>query len=199
MPEIECPKCHVSKTVDEEVFDSAVGKNAKCRCGHSWIVERPEIDLAAFATGLQIDSEEGVFLPRTSHLPWNDEAKDRIAQVQESRHVIITTTHSVDGYRVEKYLGIESVEYVIGTGIFSEFTAGLADLLGGRATAFEKKLQDAKQVAIETLKFRAYRMGANAVIGVDMDYTEFTGNQIAVVINGTMVLLTRQLDRDSHH
>ena len=191
MPEIECPKCHVSKTVVEEVFDSAIRKNAKCRCGHSWIVERPEIDLAAFSTDLQNDSEEGVFLPRTSHLPWNDEAKDRFTQVQESRQVIITTTHSVDGYRVEKYLGIESVEYVIGTGIFSEISAGLADLLGVRASAFEKKLQEAKNVAIQTLKIRAYRMGANAVIGVDMDYTEFTGNQIALILNGTLVLLTR--------
>ena len=199
MPEIECPKCHVSKTVDEEVFDSAVGKNAKCRCGHSWIIERPEIDLAAFASASQNDAEEGVFLSRTSHLPWSNEAKDRLAQVQESRHVIITTTNSVDGYRVEKYLGIESVEYVIGTGIFSEFTAGLSDLLGVRASAFEKKLQEAKQVAIETLKIRAYRMGANAVIGVDMDYTEFSGNQIALIINGTLVLMTRWPDREPHH
>lgn len=196
MPEIECPKCHVSKTVDEDVFDSAIGKNAKCRCGHSWIVERPEIDLAAFATNLQNDSEEGVFLARTSHLPWSDETKDRSAQILESRHVIITTTNCVDGYRVEQYLGIESVECVIGTGIFSESAAGMANFLGVRASSFEAKLQEAKKVAFEAIKYRAYRMGANAVIGVDMDYTVFTGNLIALIINGTLVQLTRQPDRE---
>ena len=103
--------------------------------------------------------------------------------------VIVTTTPSVDGTRVVAYLGIESVEYVIGTGPVAEFTTGIADIFGARSTAFEKKLQTAKVQAMDALKFRAAEKGANAVIGVDLDFTEFSGNRVALVLNGTLVKL----------
>ena len=103
--------------------------------------------------------------------------------------VIVTTTPSVDGTRVVAYLGIESVEYVIGTGPVAEFTTGIADIFGARSTAFEKKLQAAKVQAMDALKIRAAEKGANAVIGVDLDFTEFSGNRVALVLNGTLVKL----------
>ena len=103
--------------------------------------------------------------------------------------VIVTTTPSVDGTKVIAYLGIESVEYVIGTGPVAEFTTGIADIFGARSTAFEKKLQTAKVQAMNALKFRAAEKGANAVIGVDLDFTEFSGNRVALVLNGTLVKL----------
>ena len=71
---------------------------------------------------------------------------------QAALKVLVTTTQSIDGYYVKKYIGIESVEYVIGTGLFSEVTSDFADFFGARSTAFEKKLQVAKQNAFFVLK-----------------------------------------------
>jgi uncharacterized protein YbjQ (UPF0145 family) len=101
--------------------------------------------------------------------------------------VVLTTTPSMDGYQVKRYLGIESVEIVIGTGMWSEFTGGIADLLGARTTAFEEKMQNAKVMALQKLQLLAAEKGANAVIGIDLDYTEFSGNRIGVIANGTLV------------
>jgi uncharacterized protein YbjQ (UPF0145 family)/DNA-directed RNA polymerase subunit RPC12/RpoP len=101
--------------------------------------------------------------------------------------VIVTTTPSIDGHRVTNYLGIESVEIVIGTGFFSELSGDVSDFFGQRSKGFEGKLQEAKRVAFNILKTRAAGKGANAVIGIDLDYTEFSGNRIGLILNGTLV------------
>lgn len=108
--------------------------------------------------------------------------------IQQSQKVLVTTTPSIDGHRIKKYLGIESVEFIIGTGVFSEVTSSIADFFGARSTAFEKKLQAAKKGAMDALRFLAAERGANAIVGVDMDYCEFSGNRIALIINGTLVV-----------
>ena len=107
--------------------------------------------------------------------------------MQLGRKVVVTTTPGIDGYKVTDYLGIESVEFVIGTGLFSEITTDIQDIFGARSSAFEQKLSAAKQQAMNTLKFRAAEKGANAVVAIDIDYTEFSGNRIALIINGTLV------------
>lgn len=133
----------------------------------------------------------------TYHCPACSEilATERKARVEELRRlakeVVVTTTPSVDGYEVSKYLGIESVEFVIGTGAFSEVSSSLADFFGSRSSAFEKKLREAKKHAVDALKFAAAESGANAVLAVDMDYAEFSGNRIALILNGTLVELKR--------
>lgn len=99
----------------------------------------------------------------------------------------MTTTNNLDGYTVSQYMDIESVEIVMGTGVFSEFAGDIADFFGARSTAFELKLQKAKKLAFKKLKFLAFEKGANAVIGIDIDYTEFTGNRIGLIANGTLV------------
>ncbi len=99
----------------------------------------------------------------------------------------ITTTPTVDGYKIKKYIDIESVEIVIGTGIFSEFTGEVSDFFGERSTTFEQKLQKAKRIALDRLRFSAFQKGGNAVVGIDLDYTEFSGNRIGVIANGTIV------------
>ncbi len=126
------------------------------------------------------------------------EAKRLRGEAAESSHaellrkaekVIVTTTHHVEGHYVAQYLGIESVEYVIGTALFSEFLSDVSDLLGARSRPFEQKLQKAKQEAMLSLKLLALQKGANAVIGIDLDYTEFSGNRVALILNGTLVLV----------
>ena len=99
----------------------------------------------------------------------------------------MTTTINIDGYKVKRYIDIESVEIVIGTGIFSEFGGEISDFFGARSTAFERKLQKAKETAFKKLKYKAFEKGGNAVIGIDIDYTEFSGNRIGLIVNGTIV------------
>lgn len=114
------------------------------------------------------------------------EASERAAKV------LLTTTPGVDGCRVISYLGIESVEVVMGTGVFSELSGDIADFFGQRSKGFESKLQQAKDLAFRLLREKAYRRGANAVIAVDMDYAEFSGNRVALIVNGTLVRLARE-------
>lgn len=104
-----------------------------------------------------------------------------------TKEIPITTTLNIDGYKIKNYIDIESVEIIIGTGIFSEIGGGIADFLGARSMAFERKLQKAKQTAFKTLKYRAFERGGNAVVGIDIDYTEFSGNRIGLIANGTIV------------
>lgn len=99
----------------------------------------------------------------------------------------ITTTHNIDGYRVKRYIGIESVEVVIGTGMFSEITGSISDFFGTRSTAFEQKLARAKEMAFKKLKYQTFVKDGNAILGVDIDYTEFSGNRIGLIVNGTVV------------
>jgi uncharacterized protein YbjQ (UPF0145 family) len=119
-----------------------------------------------------------------------NEKKEAII-ADETENIIVTTTLNVDGYKVTKYIDIESVELVIGTGIFSEFSASFSDMVGGRASAFEEKLSKAKRTALEVIKRRAYEKNGNAVIGIDIDYMIFSGNKIGVTINGTVVKIEK--------
>jgi uncharacterized protein YbjQ (UPF0145 family) len=120
------------------------------------------------------------------------EKEERLPHLRQlAKSVVLTTTHNIDGHRVLKYLGIESVEFVIGTGVFSEITTEVEDFFGQRSSAFEKKLQAAKKAAFETLTMLAAEKGANAVVGIDVDYTEFSGNRVGLVVNGTLVEIER--------
>lgn len=116
------------------------------------------------------------------------EERKRQAEIRDlATKVVVTSTHSIDGFKVRNYLGIESFECVIGTGLFSEITTDFQDLFGRRSSAFEQKLQAAKNTAFDALKVRAAEKGANAILGVDLDYTEFSGNRIGLIVNGTLV------------
>lgn len=101
--------------------------------------------------------------------------------------VTLTTTPNIDGYRVKRYISIESVEYVIGTGFLSEMTSDISDFLGSRSSAFEIKLAAAKKFTMMKMKYLALSQGGNAVLGVDLDYTEFSGNRVGLILNGTVV------------
>jgi uncharacterized protein YbjQ (UPF0145 family) len=105
-----------------------------------------------------------------------------------TRDVILTTTDHVDGFRVQQYLGLDSVEVVMSTGgAFSEFGGEIAEVFGARPNSFDTRLQNAKRAATRKLQLYAAERGGNAVIGVTMTCTEFSGNRIGVIMNGTIV------------
>jgi uncharacterized protein YbjQ (UPF0145 family) len=112
-----------------------------------------------------------------------------------TRNIVLTSTHSIDGYRITNYIGIESVEIVIGTGMFSEISSSIDDFFGTRSTEFEQKLARAKGTAFKKLKLLAFEKGANAVVGIDLDYTEFSGNRIGLIVNGTLVVLGQEQNK----
>jgi uncharacterized protein YbjQ (UPF0145 family) len=133
---------------------------------------------------------------RQIHAEGDQEQKAQQEQERQSqkqaKSVVVTTTPSLEGWVVTEYLGIESVEFVIGTGPISELVSEVQDLFGARSSPFEKKLQAAKQTAFETLKYRAALKGGNAVVGVDLDYIEFSGNRIGLIVNGTVVSVAQE-------
>ena len=108
--------------------------------------------------------------------------------------VIVTTTPSLDGYRVTKVIDVISAECVFGMNIFKDFFTGLTDFFGGRSETSQKVLKDARQLCIRELKTEAYRVGANAVIGVNLDYSEFSvqgKSMLFLVASGTAVVLEK--------
>lgn len=109
-------------------------------------------------------------------------------------HIIVTTTPSIDGYRVVQVLDIVTSECVFGMNIFKDFLAGMTDILGGRSDSSQNVLREARQTCIDELKREAFELGANAVIGVDLDYSELSGqgkSMLFLVGSGTAVVLTK--------
>ena len=106
--------------------------------------------------------------------------------------MILTTTDGVDGMPVAQYLGIVSGDTVLGTNIFADFLASIRDVIGGPSGSYEDKLQAAKDTALAEMAARAKALGADAVIGVDLDYHSIGGDNktlLMVVANGTAVKL----------
>jgi len=102
--------------------------------------------------------------------------------------MLITTTATLQDRRVTQYLGLVAGESILGANVFRDLFAGIRDIVGGRAGAYEKVLRDARQIAIEEMTERARRLGANGVIGVDVDYeTVGNGTMLMVSVTGTAV------------
>ena len=100
-----------------------------------------------------------------------------------------TTGFDFSGYRIEKYIKVISAETVLGTGFLSEFTAGLSDFFGTENNKFASKLDEAREAALVKLAEKSDKLGANALIGMNFNYVNFTGNIIGVVINATAVVV----------
>ena len=105
--------------------------------------------------------------------------------------MILTTTPNVEGYPVKSYLGLVCGEVISGVDFVKDFAAGLSNFFGGRSGTYEKELIEAREQAINEMAQRAAQMGANAVVGIDMDYEVLGqgGNMLMVTASGTAVLV----------
>ncbi len=101
--------------------------------------------------------------------------------------MIVTTTHDLQGQTIREYLGIVVGESILGTNIFRDIGAALRDVVGGRSGAYEKKMQEAREIAIKEMVEKAEALGANAVVGVDIDYETVGNNMMMVSASGTAV------------
>jgi len=105
--------------------------------------------------------------------------------------MVITTTPTLEGRRVREYLGIVTGEAIIGANVFKDILAGFRDIVGGRSKAYENSLREAREEALREMSAEARARGANAVIGVDLDYEVLgkTGGMLMVSTSGTAVAL----------
>jgi len=103
--------------------------------------------------------------------------------------VLLVTTDSVEGRRIAQYLGIVSGDAIVGANMFRDFFASIRDVVGGRAGGYENALRGAKEAAMKDMVEEAKRLGANAVIGIDLDYETVGQSMLMVSANGTAVRL----------
>ena len=97
--------------------------------------------------------------------------------------MLLTTTPNIQGREITQYFGIVSGETIIGANLFKDFFAGIRYIVGGRASSYESVLREAKESALQEMSDQAARMGANAVIGIDLDFE-------TVGANGSMLMVT---------
>ncbi|NVK28928.1 MAG: heavy metal-binding domain-containing protein [Flavobacteriia bacterium] len=105
--------------------------------------------------------------------------------------MIVTTTNSVEGKRISEYRGVVAGETIIGANFFKDIFAGIRDFVGGRSGSYEKVLLEARTTALRELEQRAAQLGADAVVGVDIDYEVIgaNGSMLMVSASGTAVKL----------
>ncbi len=103
--------------------------------------------------------------------------------------MIVSTTESLEGKRIVQYLGVVSGDCVIGANFLKDFFARIRDVVGGRVGSYENVIRDAKELAIEDMAEAAEKLGANAIVGVDLDYEAIGESMLMVSANGTAVVV----------
>jgi len=103
--------------------------------------------------------------------------------------MIITTTQSVEGRSIAKYLGLVAGEAIMGANVVRDLFASITDIVGGRSGAYEAKLNEARRIAIDEMVEKARRLGADAVVGIDIDYEVIREGMLMVAASGTAVRL----------
>lgn len=101
--------------------------------------------------------------------------------------MIVTTTSSLDGKSIETYHGIVTGEAIMGANIVRDLFASVTDVIGGRSSAYEDKLAEGRRIALEEMQDRARAMGANAIVGVDLDFETIRDGMMMCVASGTAV------------
>lgn len=103
--------------------------------------------------------------------------------------MIITTTNTIEGHKITAYKGIVVGEAIMGANVVRDLFARVTDIIGGRSGAYESKLQDARETALRELEQRAAALGANAVVGIDLDYEVVGQSMLMVSASGTAVVV----------
>lgn len=103
--------------------------------------------------------------------------------------MIVTTTPTVDGRKIRRYLGLVTGEAILGANLVRDLFATITDIVGGRSGAYEKELSRAREIALEEMVQKAQLLGAQAVVGVDIDYEVIRDGMMMVSLSGTAVEL----------
>jgi len=105
--------------------------------------------------------------------------------------MLLTTTPNIEGHRITEYLGVITGEAVLGTNFVRDFFAKIRDVVGGRSGSYEKELARARETAFQEIQEEAQELGANAIVGIDLDYEVMgeTGSMLMVSVSGTAVTI----------
>jgi uncharacterized protein YbjQ (UPF0145 family) len=105
--------------------------------------------------------------------------------------MILSTTPQLEGKPIKEYRGIVTGEAIVGANIFKDFFAGIRDIVGGRSAAYEQELQKAREIAFKEIEEAAQKFGANAIVGIDIDYEVVgqNGSMLMVSVSGTAVII----------
>lgn len=105
--------------------------------------------------------------------------------------MILSTTNGIEGRKVVKYLGLVSGDAILGANIFRDLFASIRDIVGGRSAAYETELRKAKDLALGEMREQARHLGANAIVGIDIDYETIgaNGSMLMVSATGTAVVV----------
>jgi len=105
--------------------------------------------------------------------------------------MILSTTPAIEGRRITKYCGIVTGEAILGANIFKDLFAGIRDIVGGRSATYERELRKARDLALAEVAQNAAELGANAVVGIDLDYETVggQGSMLMVTVSGTAVVV----------
>ena len=101
--------------------------------------------------------------------------------------MILTTTPSIEGRTIVEYVSVVTGEAIMGANIMRDIFASITDIVGGRSGAYESKLKEARDVAFEEMRSQAARFGANAIVGIDVDYEVIRDGMLMVAVSGTAV------------
>ena len=103
--------------------------------------------------------------------------------------MIHSTTPALEGQTITRYYGVVTGEAILGANIFKDFFAGIRDIVGGRSAAYEQELQKAREIAFDEMSQKAAELGANAIVGIDIDYETVgtQGGMLMVSVSGTAV------------
>jgi len=113
------------------------------------------------------------------------------AELSKAIHAIVLTTETAPNLNITKRIEIVTAECAFGMNIFKDLFAGVRDIVGGRSEAVQKTMRDSRKTVLYELKKEAYEVGANAVVGVDLDYVEMSsvGSMVMLVASGTAVMI----------
>lgn len=105
--------------------------------------------------------------------------------------MLITTTPTIEGRPIQAYKGVVTGETIVGANVFKDFLAAIRDIIGGRSGSYEKVLREAKDTSLAEMQQRAAELGANAIVGVDIDYETVGQNSsmLMVAVSGTAVVI----------
>lgn len=140
-------------------------------------------------------------IPEGPATPAISKAESEAAYIRRCNEMIVTTAPTVEGWRVTRQLGVITAECVFGMNIFRDFFAAIRDVTGGRSESTQKILRDARETCLRELKQEAMTRGANAIIAVDLDYNEFSGDgksMLFLVASGTAVEIEGISQREGH-
>jgi uncharacterized protein YbjQ (UPF0145 family) len=113
------------------------------------------------------------------------------SQFRGGIEMILTTTPAIEGRQITQYLGVVAGEAILGANVFKDFFANIRDIVGGRSAAYEQELRRARDIAFGEISQAAQELGANAIVGIDVDYETVgpQGSMLMVSVSGTAVVV----------